>query len=247
MAQTQTKEKLAATPAFNPESADHALDHALIHAGLRDAAKRQSFRDGPVAGGVRRALEQTCATLVQLFDDVDTIRADRKRTDYGRAVDARDRLRAGFASLKGTLDQEYNALADARERLGVAIDEALVPEQRTCEAAEIRGHFASLPEADRFKLAEERIEAGDTETTNALLSAPAYLSGLNETQRVGLRQKAEQHFAGELVARRHGMDALESRLKGAAAELVRLETSALHPERLDPSDREAGLHVPEVA
>lgn len=240
-------DRLGATPAFDPSSADHALDHSLIHAGLRDPAKRQSFRDGPVAGGVKRALEQTRTTLVQLFDQVDEIRTDRRRTPYGRSVDARDAIRKGFGSIKATLDGEYNALADARERLALAIDEALVPEARTCEAAEIRGHFASLPDADRFKLAQERIEAGDAETVHALLSAPAYLSGLNETERAGLRTKAEERFAPELVARRQGMDQLESSLKGAAAELVRLETSALHPERLDPSDREPGLHVPEVA
>lgn len=240
-------DRLAATPAFDPASADQALDVALARAGLRDAEKRQSFRDGPVAGAVKRALEQTRTMLVRLFEDVDAIRTDRRRTEYGRAVDARDAIKRGFASIKATLDETYNSLADARERLEVAIDEALIPERRTCEAAEIRAHLARLPDADRLKLLEERIEAGDAETVHAIMSAPVYLSGLNEVERASLRARAEAKFAPELVARRAGMDALESSLRGAAAELIRLETSALHPERLQPGDREPGLHVPEVA
>lgn len=240
-------DRLRATPAFDPASADKALDSSLVHAGLRDGAKRQSFRDGPVAGGVRRALEAARTQLVMLFDQVDEIRTDRRRTPFGQAADARDAIRKGFGSMKATLDQEYNALAEARERLALAIDESLVPERRTCEAAEIRGHFASLPDADRLKLLEERVEAGDLETVAAALSGPSFLSGLTDDQRKKIRDQAEQRFAPELVARRVGMDALERSLKGAAAELVRLETSALHPERLQEADREPGLHVAEVA
>lgn len=243
----QTQQKLAATPAFNPETADQALDITLAIAGLKDGAARQAFRDGPAAGGVKRALEFARTQLVALFGEVDTIRADRRRTPYGQAADARDAIRRGFGSIKGSLDQEFNALVEARQRLGVAIDEALAPAARTCEAAEIRGHFASLPDADRFKLLEERVEAGDAETVHAVLSAPPFLSGLSDTQRAALRAQAEQRFAPELVARRAGLDALEGSLKGAAAELVRLETSALHPERLQPADREPGIHVAEVA
>src|SRR5690606_10716655 len=95
-------DRLAATPAFDPASADRALDVALARAGLRDAEKRQVFRDGPAAGAVKRTLEQTRTMLVQLFDQVDAIRTDRRRTEYGRAVDARDAIRRGFASIKST-------------------------------------------------------------------------------------------------------------------------------------------------
>lgn len=240
-------DRLAATPAFDPASADQALDVVLARAGLKDGKARQAFRDGPAAGTVKAGLEKARAMLVQLFDQVEEIRTDRRRTEYGRAIDARDAIRKGFSSIKSTLDESYNGLGEARERLAVAIDEALVPERRTCEPSEVRGHLAGLPDADRLKLLEERVEAGDLETVAAALSGPAFLSGLTEDQRKIIRARAEEHFAGELVARRAGMEQLEQSLRGAAAELVRLETSALHPERLQPADVEPGLHVPEVA
>ncbi|TPO07133.1 hypothetical protein [Mesorhizobium sp. B1-1-5] len=68
---------------------------------------------------------------------------------------------------------------------------------------EIRSHFKAMKNGDGLSLALKAIEAGDKETTAAILSGPAYLSGLSDEQQNMLRNQMALKFAGDLVSRKN--------------------------------------------
>lgn len=52
---------------------------------------------------------------------------------------------------------------------------------------EIRAHFASLKGEDKMRRADEALKSGDMVTVRALLTAPSYLTGLNEKTQQRIR------------------------------------------------------------
>jgi hypothetical protein len=81
----------------------------------------------------------------------------------------------------------------------------------------IREHCKNLtttPNA-RFNFVDKAIRSGDHRTCAAILSAPAYLSGLTEDQHAGLRRAAERVFSKACTQRDAAIQVLE-KLKNAS-------------------------------
>jgi hypothetical protein len=92
-----------------------------------------------------------------------------------------------------------DALAPARKRLGELqrqLEERLTPSVSPGHAIrdqEIRQHFAQLKGEEKMRRADEAMKAGDLVTVRALMTAPAYLTGLNE--------QTQKRLRGEYLAR----------------------------------------------
>lgn len=69
-------------------------------------------------------------------------------------------------------------------------------------SAEIRSHFAKLAPNDRIAAARAAIEKFDTDTMAAILSGPAYLSGLSDDERGVLRNLFMEKHAADAISRK---------------------------------------------
>lgn len=96
-------------------------------------------------------------------------------------------------------DKAVPALETRRDALEKEIAAVITPGQHDPVGVEIRAHFKAQKEP--FAAAMKLVEGGDARTTAALLSAPAFLSGLNEEQQATVRAQARVKFAPEL----HGL------------------------------------------
>lgn len=96
------------------------------------------------------------------------------------------------------------------EHLDGEIAQRLRPTVEPNLAGQIRAHWAGAPGAKALEGVRKAIADGDAATMSAVLSAPAYLSGLSDKSQAVLRLVAAEHFAPEQTARRNEtVDALD--------------------------------------
>lgn len=100
------------------------------------------------------------------------------------------------------LDGARDALKAERESVERAIVREIDKGANPALAAEVRRHVASLGEMKALTFIRQRIEAGDTTTVSAVLGAPAFLSGVTDTNIATLRANAEMKFAPDRVEQR---------------------------------------------
>ena len=173
--------------------------------------------DLPTTKRVRDAMARVHARLGKLEVGLDAIRRDRTLNDHARAAAMHD-LRAKVAGdVEPVLEAEYGRVQDALDGVERSIDERLysVP-TKTASREEIRRHVASLPDSRRAMFVRDRAKAGDLQTVAATLTAPSYLSGLDDDQQRALRDQIAQDLAPDLAAQRRELSAASSALQRAA-------------------------------
>lgn len=69
-------------------------------------------------------------------------------------------------------------------------------------ATEVRSHFAQMDKNDRISAVQSAIGEFDKETMGALLSAPAYLSGLSNDEQAMFRRLYSERHAAAPIARK---------------------------------------------
>ena len=132
-----------------------------------------------------RALGEEMATMLENPDPFKTEAQNAK--DMQAALDKRNK------SLDNELKLAKQAAKAEREMFQKEIA-ALIPENESGRAAEIRSYFRGLKESERHSQLNIAIQNGDSETVAALTNAPSYLSGLDDNHKATARQRyAEQH------------------------------------------------------
>jgi hypothetical protein len=94
------------------------------------------------------------------------------------------------------------------------------PSAKTPVAAEIRAHAKGLTDTKRMAFIRDAINVKDKASVAALLSAPAYLSGLSTEQADVARKMAEETFAQVESAQLHAAEKVLERVREAGAQLV---------------------------
>lgn len=127
--------------------------------------------------------------------------ADPTKTPEAGLLD----IRAKATKVLDALAQRGTEATNATKQAIAAIDAEIEKQLALSDGphgTEIRGHMRSIKKAnDRLTFAHEAIKSGDTATVGAILSAPAYLSGLSEKELSTLRKAYTEKHCGELVAR----------------------------------------------
>jgi len=108
-------------------------------------------------------------------------------------------------------DTSYKHLHQSRQALAEQIDAAVRPKAPDAMGVEIRSHMKAGKKA--FAEMAERIQKGDRRTVAAVLTAPAYLSGLDDKQYDTLLGMAEKTFCPDEVATLGQIDKATSRLE----------------------------------
>lgn len=115
------------------------------------------------------------------------------------------------------VDQKLDRLRQSRAQLDARVDAAVRPKTHDAVAVEIRGYMQRAPEA--FGKVAEMIRKGDRRTTAAVLTAPAYLSGLTDEQHDTLLNMARSVFCPEDVTTLGHLDRAISRAERSAQQL----------------------------
>jgi hypothetical protein len=135
-------------------------------------------------------------------------RIDRHPTGLERA--------AGQASAKivertrGLISRNSALFKGEREKLRKEIDTGLAAKPEI--ASEIRSRLAARKKDERFAFANSRIAAGDRDTALAILGAPGWISGLDDTELPKLREAAERQFFGPQLEQVAAIDDVLHRL-----------------------------------
>jgi hypothetical protein len=122
------------------------------------------------------------------------------------------------------------------------------PEDARPEAVAQAGEIRAFMKAQKTKAilaVMAAIEAGDRQTVAAVLSAPAYLSGLDTRQAVAVRQLAERQFAPVESEQRAAVADLAERLVGAASSFAGHFKEMVAPP--DPAVVAADARIGELA
>lgn len=140
-----------------------------------------------------------------------------------RAAELAEAATAAFERGAPVVDRRKKEIEDVRTKLAARVHAAIFTVQdnrpeRIAQAAEIRGHFKA--EKSPFKLIADAIKAGDRQTAAAVLSAPAFLSGLTAKQHAELQSLAEKTFAPEDSAQVAACDAVLDHLMRASQTFV---------------------------
>jgi hypothetical protein len=129
-----------------------------------------------------------------------------------------------FERLTPTIDRRVKELQTLQKTLGSRVDEAIDDKsRRTPEglsiAASIRDHVKSLGKS-RVMFVTSAIERGDLKTASAILAAPAYLSGLTDSEHAAIKSAAAHKFAPVDNAQLKATDLVLDRVMQAGGRLV---------------------------
>jgi hypothetical protein len=107
---------------------------------------------------------------------------------------------AAFNKLAPRLETNLKTLTTQRAEIARRVENQIThPDAKTptgiALAAEVRGHVKALSKAQRVQFVLQAIEAGDKATATAVLSGPAYLSGLEPAALEMVRSSAAAKFA----------------------------------------------------
>jgi response regulator RpfG family c-di-GMP phosphodiesterase len=119
-------------------------------------------------------------------------------------------------------------------RVAMAVDD---PTRKTSEgqllAREIRAHVKSLSEKNRFQFVAQKIEQGNLKAVAAVIQAPAFLSGLEDSAGATLKTLAEMKFApierSQLEATRKALKHVEDASKELADRMYDLKVIGSNP------------------
>jgi len=115
----------------------------------------------------------------------------------------------------GSFDKAHKFLTDFIAALDKSLSAPLEGGTRDQLAIEIRDHVKSLPENKRGAFVGEALKKNDLRTLQAVLGAPAFLSGLGESHHtLYIRQYREQSnpaASARLAIARKGLERLEAR------------------------------------
>ncbi len=178
--------------------------------------------DGPGA----RLGRETLAGIYEAYGKINDV-ADKVR-DKGRLATATQPYAERAIAMAG---RAVATLTKQVAHLDTEIAGALKPTVEPGLAVQIRSHWAASN--GQLSGLQKVIEGGDVATASAVLSAPAYLSGLSDANQGVLRLMAASKFAPDHVARRaETADAL-ARVERASAHFTETIAGRLREWRDD--------------
>jgi hypothetical protein len=168
---------------------------------LRAANLPSSHADGKRDGSNVRMVNGVSITQ---FLEAAAAAAKRAQTAVAKSLGAMARIEAQLAA-----------------RIAMAVDD---PTRKTSEgqllAQEIRAHVRSLSDKNRFQFVAQKIEQGNLKAVAAVVQAPAFLSGLEDSAGATLKTLAEMKFApierSQLEATRKALKHVEDASKALA-------------------------------
>ncbi len=127
---------------------------------------------------VAEAFAVTYSAVAQVHAARDAVKTDPTLTEAAQLIRTQDHADKLFSKSAGALDK---ALANMKS--GIALLERELSTSMDSAAAgtygrEIREHVRSMESGKRISFVTQAIETGDIQTAAAVLSAPAYLTGL---------------------------------------------------------------------
>lgn len=161
-------------------------------------------RDESLLGSMRSAMQ----SMYDVYDKVNTL-GSTVRDKQRLAREALPHVERVTSSVGKAIEQ----LRKRREALDKQLDEKIIGDGRDPVGAEIRSLLQRMPKGNAAIKVADAARLGDRRTVAAALSAPAWVSGLDEQQRTTLRDVARKALEPDL----HGL------LGDLAANIERVE------------------------
>ena len=180
--------------------AKHFARDPVTHAIVPDAVLRD-LHDAMSAG--RSHAEQIAAAHTAIM-------ADTTKTEAARLIAAKQTVAKLAQAAAGRLDKAHKSASDELARI---VEETAAPPSPITAAelqlqSEIRDRLARMDDKKRGELISAAIQSGDDSVIGAVLTGPAWLTGIGEAQREMQRQIWRKRKFADTVER-------EARLKKA--------------------------------
>jgi hypothetical protein len=146
------------------------------------------------ADEARDRVAQTWAAMDEIENDADLSSEGKTRQKKKLALEALGEFENSktLAAAKQTVDRQLDKWA---EKTGLAVKAPTNIAEAVIQS-EIRAHVAAMKEG-RLGFLEKH--ATDPVVASAVLGAPSFLSGLNETESTFVKQRIEKHVAPEIA------------------------------------------------
>lgn len=193
---------------------DTRVSPAFISANVR-ALPEYDADTAPVFGPVESAFDLALQTVASIHDARTAAENDLTLHENARIVMTADFADKVTERATRAFDYANTALKNNVAALEKALTEPVQARAAHTISVEIRAHVKGLKAegGSTLDFVRRAIDAGDHETCGAVLSAPAYLSGMTpEQQKVMLRmyhEKAQPQTAKRLAAAKAAQDYLD--------------------------------------
>jgi hypothetical protein len=159
-------------------------------------------------------LHTACANIIEARK---SLQADPTLTDAARAIAVgtlADKLSTKVTkSVDASLAMLKKTIAAERAELSKPLAAAVSPEL----GREIREHVKNMKTGERISFLQAQAKAGDTVTLSAVLKAPAYLSGMEQSVLTTLNGELNRALNPQAVKRLAMLEAADQRLSHAGS------------------------------
>ena len=212
----------------------HPTSLATAEGPLAKALSPDEFDRDHTLAPARSALSKVYDLGVAVTDAEDALHVDATRTETAKRVDRAAVRAKAMDKAARSLDHAVEALAGVRKEnrklLTCAVEHIAPADRRDPVASEIRS-FIRSKDAEGASVVTAAINAGDETTIKAVLSAPAYLSGLTPEVHAALRGMPEAKLAPRATARVKAATAAIEHLQGVGSSAFRRWTLAEDTDR----------------
>lgn len=153
---------------------------------------------------------------------------------HGREAEVADAISAAYERIMPQVENQIAAVRRTREELAKKVVDAIDYSrghsgEGLAVSQEVRNHVRALPNEDRLPFLNRALEADDRQTIGAVLSAPAYLSGLDGKLYEVVRGMAANRWAKSEAAQVEALDRVVADLSKAA---VACQSRMIEAQRL---------------
>lgn len=125
---------------------------------------------------------------------------------------------AASGKLDNAIQYARQAIADIEKQLNAPVEAP----KNAGTASDIRNHVKNLPREEKGRFMAEAMANNDHETLTAILSAPAYLSGLTPIEHQHHKTEFKKRQNPELLSRLDLLKKTEAKVTSAGSKLVEL-------------------------
>lgn len=149
--------------------------------------------------------------------------------------------KAAFDRTANAVDARIRSLEAERTDLTKRLDATLTEPSKSAigiaQASEIRSHLRSLEPAKAMTVAMDAMRAGDRMTAAAILTAPAYLSGLDAAKHGELRKLAASTLEPNVDKALTALDKISDHVKRATQSYVGMYAKVTQAANAGPSSK----------
>jgi hypothetical protein len=165
----------------------HSVDTRVspsLHPGVLEAVDGYNEVTAPYVSQLLTAFDAAYQGLGQIHAAREAYRNNPTLNDAAKLFSTAEVASKRYSSIVRGFDSAMANVKKSIDQLNAELDAPLVSRASTALSAEIRGHVKAMNLTERNQFLTEALQSKDYGTLEAVLGAPAYLTGMSNEERI---------------------------------------------------------------